>query len=118
MKRLMLLLAGFLILILSGCSHEQIPSNCPEGTLGMSFSGDIQPIFDASCTSCHSGGPSPNLSPGLAYDEIIDGGYVEGPENACESVLYQVFSGSHSGRATEEEILKILGWIQAEAQDN
>jgi hypothetical protein len=114
----MYILAGSLILILSGCSNYEIPApDCPMGTSGMSFSGDIQPIFNNNCVSCHSGSQSPDLSKGWAYDELIDGGYVD-TESPCESVLYQVFSGTHDGRADTTEINAILGWIQEGAQDN
>jgi hypothetical protein len=119
MRRVMFLLAGSIILILSGCSNYEIPAQpCPEGDRTVKFSADIQPIFDKKCISCHSGNQAPDLSAGWSHDELIDGGYVEEPEFACESILYQKFSGSHSGRATDEEVLKILGWIQEGAQDN
>jgi hypothetical protein len=119
MKRLKLLLTGFLFLMLLGCTKETLPVNCPSGTSGMSFSNDIQPIFDQNCAACHVGNVAPDLSPGWAYDELTDGGYVDDPSGApCETALYQVFQGTHSGRASEEDVLKILGWIQDGANDN
>jgi hypothetical protein len=112
-------LAGSMILILSGCADYVIPApDCPEGTRGLSYASDIQPIFDKNCIACHSGSQVPDLSAGWSHAELVDGGYVAEPEFACESLLYQKFSGSHSGRATDEEILKILGWIQDGAPDN
>ena len=67
---------------------------------------------------CHSGSQAPDLSAGSSYQELTDGGYIADPEDACESILYQVFQGTHGSRATEEEILMILGWIQDGAPAN
>jgi hypothetical protein len=119
MRRVTTVLAGILILALSGCADYTIPRpECPEGTAGMSLSSDIQPIFDQKCAACHSGSQSPDLSPGWSYDELTEGGYISEPDFACESPLYAVFSDTHSGRVTDEELLMILGWIQEGAQDN
>lgn len=112
-------MTGLMILILSGCANYEIPATeCPEGAEDVSFSGDIQPIFNSNCISCHSGSQSPDLSDGWSHGELVDGGYVAEPEFACESILYQVFSGSHDGRADTVQISQILGWIQQGAQDN
>jgi len=119
MRRLIFLLTGALFLTLSGCTKYQIPApECPEDLpTNVSFSGDIQPIFNANCIVCHSGGQPPNLSEGWAYDELIDGGYVD-TDFPCESEIYQVLTGTHTGRATDDEVLTILGWIDEGAQDN
>ncbi|MEN8201848.1 MAG: hypothetical protein ABFS28_04570 [Bacteroidota bacterium] len=119
MRRLIFVLTGALLLILSACTKYEIPTPpCPDGDTTAKFSADIQTIFNNKCIVCHSGSQSPDLSDGWAYDELIDGEYVD-PDFPCESVLYQVFSGSHGMKgATEEEVLQILGWIQDGAQDN
>jgi hypothetical protein len=119
MRRVMILLTGAIILSLSGCTSEQIPTDCPTGTPDMSFSGDIQPIFNNNCVSCHSGSTSPDLSPGISFTELTEGGYVDNPqEEPCETALYQVLTDTHIDRASEEEVFKILGWIQDGAEDN
>ncbi len=119
MRRFIFVLTGALILILSACTKYQIPKpDCPEDLpTNVSFSGDVQPIFNDNCIACHSGGQSPDLREGWAYDELIDGGYVD-TDFPCESTLYQIFGGTHSGRATDDEVLTILGWIDEGAQDN
>ena len=118
MRRLIFVLTGALLFILSACTKYEIPTPpCPDGDTTAKFAADIQPIFNNNCIVCHSGGQAPDLSDGWAYDELMDGGYVD-TDFPCESVIYQVFSGSHDGRATDEEILQILGWIQDGAQDN
>ena len=115
----MFFLTGVAILGLSACSKYTIPA--PEYPDGMpenvSYSGDIQPIFDNKCLTCHSGGQSPDLSPDWSYDELIEGGYVNSDE-PMESSLYQIFDGTHQGRATYDETLYILGWIKEGAENN
>jgi hypothetical protein len=114
----MIMLTGTLVLCLSGCTKYEIPTPpCPDGTHGLSYSADIQPIFNQSCTMCHSGSQVPDLSEGWSYDELMDGGYVDA-DFPCESILYTKFSDTHDGRASEEEVLMILGWIQDGAEDN
>ncbi len=119
MNRSILLLTGSLILILSGCSKYEIPApEYPDGIpTDVSFSADIQPIFDKNCLTCHSGGQSPDLSLGWSFEELMDGGYVD-TDDPLASPLYQIFSGTHDGRATVEETLYILGWIIEGAKEN
>jgi len=119
MRRLMIILAVSLIMILSGCTKYEIPApECPADLpTNVSFSADVQTIFDQNCVACHGGGQAPNLSPGWSYDELIDGGYVD-TEFPCSSLLYEKLNGTHAGRASDEEILTILGWIDEGAQDN
>ena len=118
MRRAIIMLAGALIFGLSGCAKYEIPTPpCPDGDITAKYSADIQPIFNSNCISCHSGSQSPDLSDGWSYDELTDGGYID-TDFPCESKLYQVFSGTHDGRATDDEVLQILGWIQDGAQDN
>ena len=119
MRKVIFFTTGLLIAVLSGCSNYEIPiPPCPEGTSGVSFKGDIQPIFNSKCLSCHSGSQSPDLREGWSYDELIEGGYVAEPDFACESILYQKFFGTHDGRVSDDQLNEILGWIQEGAQDN
>ena len=118
MRRLMIL-TGSLIVILAACTQYEIPApECPENLpTNVSYSADVQPIFDANCVMCHSGGQSPDLRPKWSYDELIDGGYVD-TDFPCSSELYLILTGSHADRVIEEEVLTILGWIDEGAEDN
>ena len=118
MRRLTIL-AGSMIVILASCTQYEIPApECPEDLpTNVSYSADVQPIFDANCVMCHSGGQSPDLRPDWSYDELIDGGYVD-TDFPCSSKLYEILTGSHDGRATDEEELIILGWMDEGAEDN
>ena len=117
MRRVILFTTGLLILVLSGCANYQYEVDCPNGATGVSFSGDVQTIFNSNCISCHSGGQAPALSEGWSYDELTEGGYVD-TDSPCESALYTIFGGTHDGRADSVQINQILGWIHEGAQDN
>ena len=117
MRRVIFFTTGLMILVLSGCANYQYEVDCPNGATGVSFSGDVQTIFNSNCISCHSGGQAPALSEGWSYDELTQGGYVY-TDSPCESTLYTIFGGTHDGRADSVQINQILGWIHEGAQDN
>lgn len=78
---------------------------------------EIQPIFTASCVSCHGGSLSPDLRNGKSYQALKGGGYVNLP--AENSKLYmQMNTTSHLPRSSETDRLKILYWITQGAQNN
>ena len=118
MRRLLMILTGSL-LILAACTKYEIPKPpCPEDLpTGVSYSTDVQPIFDQKCVMCHSGAQSPDLRPDWSYDELIDGEYVD-TDFPCSSLLYETLTGSHGDRIEEDEVLTILGWIDEGAEDN
>ena len=133
MRRLMIILTGLFLLILSGCQGYLIPApECPDNLpTNVGFAADVQPIFDQNCVACHGGGQTPTLIPGWSHDELVDNGLGAVGEVAelvdnglvdtdfpCSSIIYEKLTGNHSGRATDEEILTILGWIAEGAQDN
>jgi hypothetical protein len=119
MRRMMLILTGSLLMILSSCTQYEIPKPpCPENLpTGVSYASDVQSIFDQSCVMCHSGAQAPDLRPDWSYDELIDGEYVD-VDFPCSSYLYEILTGSHADRVTEDEVLTILGWIDEGAEDN
>ena len=84
---------------------------------GVSYSTQIQPIFDKGCVSCHPDIKDLDLSPEQSYDALFDGSYVDtlAPES---SELYLKLRGTHDSRATEEEKLIILQWITEGALNN
>ena len=113
-----MILAGALV-ILAACTKYEIPKPpCPEDLpTGVSYSADVQPIFDQGCIMCHSGAQSPDLRSDWSYDELIDGEYTD-VDFPCSSKLYEVLTGSHGDRIADEDLLTILGWITEGAEDN
>lgn len=127
MKRsLIIVLSALSLVVMTGCykdvlSPGQDPNAPPQD---VSFSGDLQPIFTANCTSsgCHDDKPShnPSLVTGKSYNAIIQGGYVNTavPTN---SILYNEVKSANmppSGALKQSDIQKILDWIRNGAPNN
>ena len=81
------------------------------------YYGEIQPIFDAKCVSCHRGSIPPDLRPANSFKVLSEGGYLT-PLTA-ESGLYKdgFASASHSTYATSEEKGIILAWLEQGAHE-
>jgi|SRR5436190_4462602 len=119
------LISVLLITGLSGCYKDIIsPGQDPNGPpQQVSFSGDLIPIFTANCalSGCHDGSShDPALTSDLAYDAIVQGGFIDVavPTN---SILYgEVKSGSMppTGALKASDVQKILDWIRNGAPNN
>ena len=115
MRRQIFILTGIIVLSLSACEKYIILK--PEIEEGVSFSLQIQPIFDDKCLKCHSRNLKPILKSEESYDALIDGDYVDTNDPEA-SIIYQELRESHDSRATEEEKLFILQWITEGALNN
>jgi len=109
--------------VMAGCYYDVVqpidPNKPPEF---VSFSGDLQPIFDKNCNTsgCHDGAHSPNLLPEVSYNELVTGGFVNTaiPE---KSTLYTVLQGGTmppTGKLPPDEIQQVLDWIKLGAPNN
>lgn len=124
---------GMLVLSLMYCAVQFISCGknynyVPEPvsiTTPVSFSGDIMPIFNASCNmaSCHlPGGPSPDLSAANAYDQLHTKAQLD-LANPASSKLYVRMAATTNpmppfGKLPANELSKILTWIQQGANKN
>ena len=112
------------------------------GQSKVSFSDDVQPIFERSCISCHSGaGEGAERSAYLmtSYDEVMQGtkfGQVVVPGSRMSSSLYLVVAGKTApeirmpphneesfaqgrGEMLSAEAIETIGlWIDQGAMDN
>ncbi len=97
------------------------------GGAGVSFSDDVQPIFDRKCTACHPVSyPYLDLRRDRSYDELV--GVSARTRPAFERVLpgrpelsYLLThppDPSLAGLLTEGEIELIARWIEEGARDN
>ncbi len=107
------------IVFTTGCYYDKvIPAGAPEGDI--SYSEDMQPLFDASCIACHNGGGIPlNLKPSVSYAELIFGDYID-KSNPKNSILYKEINtgGDMEQYATDTERAMTLKWIEQGAQNN
>jgi hypothetical protein len=81
------------------------------------LSTEVQPIFTASCISCHKGTRNPDLREGKSHASLTSGGYVNLP--AAESKLYKkITSGSHMSLTNQAQKNTIYLWISQGAKNN
>ena len=124
----MKVITGILILIVvfvAGCRKDFEKQRTVDLNATMSFSKHIQPIFDESCakSGCHvEFGQAPNLLPGVAYDQLLELGYVD-PANPEGSLLYQRVSATvkqmpPTGNLSSVQINSIYAWIKQGALNN
>lgn len=101
----------------------------------VSFSADIQPIFNTNgCTGCHGSSGGLSLAAGSSYGNLVNVQALMDctdkkrvlPGNADESVLYRRLSGSTCGDRMPKggsaipaaSLDKVRGWINAGAPNN
>lgn len=111
------LLGGGVMLIMFFSSCEKTVFPLPEVPDTVSYSLDIQPIWDAKCVGCHDGGRNPDLRPEMSYEALIGEGYVDTADAASSDLMKKLY-GTHDSRATEAEKQLVLLWISAGAKDN
>lgn len=120
-------LAGLTMLLLTGCYKDKtvIFDTGTEITRPVTFSQDIIPIFNKSCSisGCHAtGGKSPDLTAANAYNSLTVGNFYNTatPEN---STIYLWMTGKKSTPMPTTGIDKdynalMLAWIKQGAQNN
>ncbi len=122
LKRIPILVAATTLLVASSCYYDQREETLP-GDIEVSFSADIQPIFNTHCTVCHpSINPTPDLTGSNSYNALIQGGYID-LDDSESSLLYQRLIGNPSvmppsGGLPGTEINKVLSWIEQGAPNN
>lgn len=99
----------------------------------VSFSSQIQPIFNASCASCHGSSGGLNLSASVSYANLVNVSAQSScttlkrvlPNNASQSVLYLKVAGTscgnrmpQGGSLTTDQINLIQVWITQGAINN
>jgi mono/diheme cytochrome c family protein len=82
----------------------------------VSFAGDIQPIFNNKCASCHIS-RAPVLTPGFAYNALINGSYINISTPEASPLIVKTDAG-HAGGITPSERALIVKWITDGALNN
>lgn len=120
---LLVTLTGFLMVI--SCKYDEVLPPEPDPGEIISFSEDIIPIFNASCSTagCHtSGGIAPDLRPEVAYEALTLQGYVNTAQPE-ESELYLWMNGSKAfpmplTGVNATYVSTVLQWIEQGALNN
>jgi len=100
-------------LIFNSCEKKFIDITAPAGTA--LFKTDIVPIFASKCIGCHST-QNPILENDVAYDNLINGGYVNTSAPASSKIYVHITNSTHRKFPAEGE--KILQWITEGALNN
>lgn len=122
------MLAGSLVLFfLQGCYKDKtvVSETGAVITRTVTFSGDIIPIFNKSCSlsGCHTGGGKPpDLGAANAYNSLKVGNYFN-TNNPESSVIYLWLTGKKTtqmpvGGMNKEYNALVLAWIKQGAQNN
>jgi hypothetical protein len=104
-----------------GCPCDNSDPENPTTTV--SYSSDIQPIWDTYCVECHFsgiGGEIPVLTTGDSYDAIVPE-YITTYNVAMSRIYTQVESGAMpdgSDRIPQEYIDQLLLWLQEGYNNN
>lgn len=108
---------------ISSCYSDQLPDQSDNLPTNVSFSKNIQPIFDQNCVACHPGVKPPDLRPGESYNDLISKNLVI-PNDAAGSVLYKTLIGDGapqmptSGPLSQSKINYVKQWIAEGAKNN
>jgi hypothetical protein len=116
------------LLFYDSCTKDSGPY-IVQSVILISFSDSIQPILTANCaiSGCHvAAAQAPNLSPGFAYNSLINGGFIN-KTSPDSSIIYGCLTGSDTkiqqmppkGPYNPSNIESlILTWIQQGAPNN
>lgn len=117
-----LIFAGIItwILIFSSCEKVVFPKQViipPDTTVVISYSLEIQPIFNDKCVNCHGGNRYPDLRTASSYNALITGGFID-TSDAANSKLMKWLYGDHDSKATLAQKQLIQAWMEQGANNN
>ena len=124
---LFLVLSGLLFFFLSSCEYEQIhpeksdnPNDTIPDTVLVSYSGEIQPIWNKSCIRCHAPNlKPPDLTAANSYNVLLTDGYVD-TLNPTSSIIYTEMTagGGMAVYTNQSKADLVLKWIKEGAKNN
>jgi len=114
------------VLMVTSCYYDEMPpvaaTPIPDT---VSYSKDVQPLWDANCISCHkSGGTSPDLSSANSYSALTTNSKYVIANDAANSLVHKALMGSGApqmptnGKMSDSKIALIDKWINAGALNN
>lgn len=115
-----------LTLMATSCYYDEMP---PEAVVPIpdvvSYSKDIQPLWDKECVSCHSPGTTPpDLTAANSYLALTKNNKYVIPGNAAGSVLHKSLIGEGAAlmppaqKWSDSKIALVDKWINAGALNN
>jgi mono/diheme cytochrome c family protein len=113
-------------LMATSCYYDEMP---PEPVTPLpdvvSYSKDVQPIWDASCISCHkAGATAPDLTSANSYSALTANNKYVVSGNASASLVYKLMAGTASplmptdGKLSDSKLAIVEKWINDGALNN
>lgn len=116
-----LLLALLGIFIYAGCTSDVIEMPKPPDVKDtISFSQEIQPIFNDHCIGCHGGsGTAPNLTSGNSYNSLMSMALVDTAQPEQSEIYQRLLPGGKTHPYKNATYATtILTWIKQGAPNN
>ena len=104
----------------TGCYYNKTPLP-PEPEGDISYSANIQPIWNDNCVACHQSGTGVplDLEASVSYDNIINGGYIDLEEPASSFLYVKITPGQSMDQyVNDSQRQVILKWIEQGALNN
>jgi hypothetical protein len=114
---------GFIALLLIAglwaCEYDTLDPKEIELPDVIYFATDLAPVFEANCSTCHSGALSPSFKATDSYGALVNGGYVDtnNPEESKLIVKISIPHPSNDPLSLTEKAM-ILKWIEDGAKNN
>lgn len=104
----------------TGCYYNKTPlPPAPEGDI--SYSTDIQPIWNDNCVACHQSGTGVplDLEESVSYDNLINDGYIDLEDPAASFLYVKITPGQSMDQyVNDSQRQVILLWIEQGALNN
>ena len=117
MKKIVSVIAAMLFVCLCSCQYETIEPLEISIDGDVSYAVDIAPVFDANCTSCHSGATDPDLRADKSWSALTSDNLVD-PADPEGSKLMDKLNAGHGVPLSALEIAQVLKWIEDGAENN
>ena len=110
----------------TSCYYDEMPPEAPTPIPEtVSYSKDIQPLWDQDCISCHkAGATAPDLTSANSYAALTNSSKYVVAGNASTSLVYKLMIGTASplmppnGKISDSKLAILEKWINAGALNN
>jgi hypothetical protein len=120
------LMALTVSMMATSCYYDEMPPEAPTPIPEVvSYSKDIQPLWDQDCISCHkAGATAPDLTSANSYAALTTNSKYVVAGNASASLVYKLMTGTASplmppaGKISDSKLAILEKWINAGALNN
>lgn len=121
-----------LVVVIASCEYEYIEPKVVDtggpdsNVVVISYSAEIQPIFDANCTVCHPSSFPLDLGSANSWDQLLNSGpsapYIDTITPVSSKIYLRLSSSTNpmppSGNISQTDIDLVLNWIGQGGKNN